>query len=144
MVSTGRGVRASSGQVRPVCTSCPRSLSAGTSELGHCYLLLLLQSPALGMLGRARGCAGDPQRMPCPNACDDDSGCLQDQKCCFTTCGFTCVTPLGNGSSDLPPPREMDWSLSQAENTHQGDAGGMSFMPGGCARRGEAVGKGCK
>lgn len=60
-MSTGRGFWASSVQVHPVCTSCPVSLSAGTSELGHRYPLLLSQSPALGMLGMARGCAGAVQ-----------------------------------------------------------------------------------
>lgn len=88
--------------------------------------------------------SSQPQLTPCPSACDDDRGCLRDQKCCFTTCGFICVTPLGNSSSDLPPPGEVDWSLSQAESTHQGDAGRMSLMPGGCGRRGGAVGNGCK
>uniref|UniRef100_A0A8B9I567 WAP domain-containing protein n=1 Tax=Anser brachyrhynchus TaxID=132585 RepID=A0A8B9I567_9AVES len=27
-----------------------------------------------------------PLRAPCPNACSDDRGCPQDQKCCFTGC----------------------------------------------------------
>lgn len=34
------------------------------------------------------------------------------------------MTPLGNGSGDFPPPGEVDWSLSQAEETHRGDKGG--------------------
>ncbi|XP_040431819.1 papilin-like isoform X2 [Cygnus olor] len=71
-----------------------------------------------------------PLRAPCPNACSDDRGCPQDQKCCFTGCGLGCVTPLGNGSSDFPPPGEVDWSLSQAEETH----GGEPQKPGTCPR----------
>lgn len=71
-----------------------------------------------------------PRRVRCPNACSDDRGCPPEQKCCFTGCGLGCVTPLGSGSSDFAPPGEVDWSLSQAEETHRGDKGGVLGVPG--------------
>ncbi|KAI6074050.1 Balbiani ring protein 3 isoform X3 [Aix galericulata] len=70
-----------------------------------------------------------PRRVRCPNACSDDRGCPPEQKCCFTGCSLGCVTPLGSGSSDFPPPGEVDWSLSQAEETHRGDKGGVLGVP---------------
>ncbi|XP_032304533.1 WAP four-disulfide core domain protein 8-like isoform X2 [Coturnix japonica] len=112
----------------------PRS----TVCLGLCLLLgLLLSTEPSTALGEEDAHPGvcpqpssQPQRTPCPSACGDDRGCPQDLKCCFTTCGFICVTPLGNGSSDFPPPGEVDWSLSQAESTHQGEL----QKPGLCPR----------
>lgn len=77
-----------------------------------------------------------PCRVRCPNACSDDRGCPPEQKCCFTGCGLGCVTPLGSGSSDFPPPGEVDWSLSQAEETHRGDKGGVLGVPGPLVQRG--------
>ncbi|XP_021272607.1 papilin-like isoform X3 [Numida meleagris] len=107
--------------------------------LGLCLLLGLLilgtePGTAPGEEGAHPGVcpppSSQPQHVPCPNACDNDRGCLQDQKCCFTACGFGCVTPLRNGSSDLPPPGDVDWSLSQAEDSHQGEL----QKPGLCPR----------
>lgn len=110
------------GKVPGSAASRGGSASAGTP------LLRLPQSPAHP--GACPQFPAGPRRVPCPNACSDDRGCPPEQKCCFTGCGLGCVTPLGSGSSDFAPPGEVDWSLSQAEETHRGDKGGVLGVPG--------------
>ncbi|XP_068556726.1 uncharacterized protein [Anas acuta] len=97
---------------------------------GLCLLLGLLilgaePGTAAGQEGAHPGVCprflASPHHVRCPNACSDDRGCPPEQKCCFTGCGLGCVMPLGSSSSDFPPPGEVDWSLSQAEETHRGE-----------------------